>query len=178
MQLYADMLFRGGRIYTADPNGPRWVDAVAVRDGRILAVGGGHELDELRGPQTEVVDLKGGLLLPGFTESHLHFIELALRASEVDVTYAPSAAAALAAVAERAQAMRAAGAGENAWLQGGGWNENVWTDARAAPAAARRDRAGHPGRARQQGAARGMDEQRGAAPGGHHAGHGGHRRAG
>ncbi len=110
--------------------GPRWAEAVAVRDGRILALGRAAELAELRGPKTEVVDLAGRVLLPGFTESHLHFIELALRASQVDVTYAPSAAAAVAAVADRARTMRGAGAGENTWLRGGGWNENIWTDAK------------------------------------------------
>ncbi len=130
MQLYADMLFVGGRIYTAAPDGIRWAQTVATRDGRILAVGSADELSELRGPKTQIVDLAGGLLLPGFTESHLHFIELALRASQVDVTYAPSAATAVAAVAARAAQMRAGHTGEDLWLRGGGWNENVWTDAR------------------------------------------------
>ena len=46
------------------------------------------ELAELRGPSTEVIDLGGRLLLPGFTESHIHFIELALRAAQIDVTEA------------------------------------------------------------------------------------------
>lgn len=128
MQLYADMLFRGGRIYTAEPGGPLWMEAVAVRDGRILAVGSAAELDELRGPQTRVVDLRGKLLLPGFTESHLHFIELALRASQVDITHAASAAEAIKAVAAKAETLRRAGG--DAWLRGGGWNENVWTDAK------------------------------------------------
>jgi predicted amidohydrolase YtcJ len=130
MQLHAEMFFTGGTVYTADPDNPRWADAVAVRDGRILAVGSAHDLEELRGPKTEVVDLKGRLLLPGFTESHLHFIEQALRASEVDVTHAPSAASAVAAVAARAEAMLSARVGDNTWLRGGGWNENLWTDAK------------------------------------------------
>jgi predicted amidohydrolase YtcJ len=129
MQLYADTLFTGGRVYTADPDSPRWVEAVAVRDGRILAIGAAHDLADLAGPRTVVVDLQGKLLLPGFTESHLHFIELALRASQVDVTQARSAGAAVAAVAERAAAMRKARVGGDPWLRGGGWNENVWTDA-------------------------------------------------
>jgi hypothetical protein len=128
MQLYADMLFSGGRIYTAEPGGPLWVEAVAVRDGRILAVGPAAELDELRGPQTRFVDLRGKLLLPGFTESHLHFIELALRASQVDITHAGSAGEAMKAVAAHAQALRRAGG--DVWLRGGGWNENIWQDAK------------------------------------------------
>ena len=139
MQLYADMLFTGGRVYTGDPDGPRWADAVAVRDDRILATGKPGDLDELRGPKTEVVDLKGKLLLPGFTESHLHFIELALRASQVDVTAATSAAEAIEAVRMRAEMLRRSG--NAGWLRGGGWNENVWTGRQAAPEPARRGRA-------------------------------------
>jgi predicted amidohydrolase YtcJ len=128
MQLYADMLFTGGRVYTAEPGRPLWVEAVAVRDGRILAVGKAAELVEFRGPRTRVVALQGKLLLPGFTESHLHFVELALRASQVDVTYAPSAADAMRAVKAKANELRRTG--RDAWLRGGGWNENVWTDAK------------------------------------------------
>ena len=90
MNLYADLLFTGGPVYTADPARP-WAEAVAVRGGRILAVGRAAELAELRGPDTEVIDLAGKLLLPGFTESHIHFIELALRAAQVEATEARSA---------------------------------------------------------------------------------------
>ncbi len=127
MQLHADMLFLGGPIYTADPLGPRWVGAVAVGGGRIVAAGRVEDLAELLGPHTEVVDLAGRLLLPGFTESHIHFIELALRAAQVDVTNAASAGAVAGAVGERVAALRATGAAE-VWIRGGGWNANVWTD--------------------------------------------------
>ena len=84
MQLYADILFTDGRIYTADPARP-WVEAVTVRD-RPSFLGRAAELAELRGPRTEVVSIGAGLLLPGFTESHIHLVETALRAAEIDVT--------------------------------------------------------------------------------------------
>ena len=90
MNLYADLLFTGGAVYTADSARP-WAEAVAVRDGRILAVGSAAELAELQGPSTVVTNLAGQLLLPGFTESHVHFIELALRAAQVAATEARSA---------------------------------------------------------------------------------------
>ena len=90
MNLYADLLFTGGAVYTADPARP-WAAAVAVRDGRILAVGSAADLAELQGPSTVVTNLAGKLLLPGFTESHVHFIELALRAAQVEATEARSA---------------------------------------------------------------------------------------
>lgn len=132
MNLYADLLFTNGRVYTADPAGPRWPEAVAVRGDAILAVGRTRDLLDLRGPATEVVDLRGCSLLPGFTESHIHFIELALRASQVEATAARSATE----VAELVRAKLAADPSDPAdfrkpegpWLRGGGWNVNAWTD--------------------------------------------------
>jgi len=120
LNLYADLLFTGRRIYTADPTYP-WCEAVAVRGNRILAVGQTTELAELRGPQTEVIALGDRLLLPGFTESHVHLIELALRAGQVNATAAPSAAAVAARVAERVVSRPAGG-----WIRGGGWDANLW----------------------------------------------------
>jgi predicted amidohydrolase YtcJ len=90
MNLYADLLFTGGAVYTADSVRP-WAEAVAVRDGRILAVGSAAELAELQGPSTVVTNLAGKLLLPGFTESHVHFIELSFRVAQVDATEARDA---------------------------------------------------------------------------------------
>ncbi len=124
MQLYADILFTNGRVYTADARN-LWAEAVAVRGERTLAVGTAADLAELRGPRTEVIDLAGRVLLPGFTESHVHFIELALRATEIDVTAAASAHA----VAEMVRARVAAQADRpSAWLRGAGWHASTWAD--------------------------------------------------
>ena len=68
MNLYADLLFTGGAVYTADPTRP-WAAAVAVRAGRILAVGSAADLAELQGPSTVVTNLAGKLLLPGFARA-------------------------------------------------------------------------------------------------------------
>ncbi len=110
------------RVYTADPAQP-WAEAVAVRDGRILAVGEPDALAELRGPRTEVVALGDRLLLPGFTESHIHFVETALRAAEVDATGLTTPEQVAAAVRERM-----ASAPPGAWVRGGGWDASLWTD--------------------------------------------------
>ncbi|MFL5998588.1 MAG: amidohydrolase [Streptomyces sp.] len=66
----ADLVLTGGPVHTVDPARSR-ATAVAVRDGRIAAVGHG-EVRELIGPRTEVVDLAGKLLLPGFQDAHVH----------------------------------------------------------------------------------------------------------
>lgn len=66
----ADLVLTGGPVHTVDPARSR-ATSVAVRDGRIVAVGH-DEVRELIGPRTEVVDLKGKLLLPGFQDAHVH----------------------------------------------------------------------------------------------------------
>jgi predicted amidohydrolase YtcJ len=84
MPAYADLIFSGGAVYTAGAGGRRVVpattpdgrpaDAVAVIGGRIAAVGtaGGASITGLAGPQTQVVDLRGRALLPGFQDAHVH----------------------------------------------------------------------------------------------------------
>ncbi len=67
----ADLLFSGGPILTMDANRPG-AEAVAVRDGRILAVGSMGELSSLIGAGTEKIDLEGRALLPGLIDPHMH----------------------------------------------------------------------------------------------------------
>lgn len=67
----ADIVFSGGPIITVDNLHPR-VEAVAVKHGKILAVGTKEQIDALRGSNTEDVDLAGRTLLPGFVEAHTH----------------------------------------------------------------------------------------------------------
>ncbi len=120
MQLYADILFTDGRIYTADPAQP-WVEAVAVREGRIFAAGRAADQTGLRGPRTEVVSIGNGLLLPGFTESHIHLPETALRAAEIEAGAASSPEAVAALVAARIDSTP-----PGAWIRGGGWDASLW----------------------------------------------------
>ncbi|MCW4456569.1 amidohydrolase [Flavobacterium sp. MXW15] len=67
----ADLLLGNARVYTVDAARP-WAQAVAVRDGRIVAVGSDAELARWKGPGTRVVDLGGRLLLPAFGDAHVH----------------------------------------------------------------------------------------------------------
>ena len=61
----ADLVFVNGAVYTVDA-ARRWAQAVAVKDGRIAAVGTEGDVDDLVGSTTEVIDLRGRMLLPGF----------------------------------------------------------------------------------------------------------------
>lgn len=65
----ADIIYRNGHIYTQDPEFP-WAESVACRDGRVLAVGEFEAMDEIIGGNTEVVDLDGKYMFPGFIDVH------------------------------------------------------------------------------------------------------------
>src|SRR3972149_11391820 len=66
----ADLILTRGRVWTAEAD-RRWAEAVAVRGERIVAVGSSAEVEALRGPKTEVLDLAGRLVLPGFNGAHI-----------------------------------------------------------------------------------------------------------
>lgn len=74
----ADLVFVGGPILTMDDTRPA-AEAVAVRGGRIVAVGSKNQLAELNGPSTRVVDLEGRPLLPGFVDAHSHMSSVGLQ---------------------------------------------------------------------------------------------------
>lgn len=67
----ADWIYQGGLIYTVDPVRPK-AEAVAVRGNRIVFVGRVSDVEAWRGPNTRVVNLAGGMLLPGFVDAHAH----------------------------------------------------------------------------------------------------------
>jgi predicted amidohydrolase YtcJ len=69
----ADFVVRNGRIYTGDPSVGE-VSAVAITDGRVMAVGGDAEVANLVGPDTQRVDAMGRRVIPGLNDSHLHVI--------------------------------------------------------------------------------------------------------
>ena len=115
----ADMLLRGGTIYTMDVAAPR-ARSLAVADGKILACIDGS-LDELEGPSTRVVDLAGRAVVPGFVDAHIHFGHFALARQQVDLDVAASLEDGLA-LLRAASRRHAAGA----WLHGRGWDRNRW----------------------------------------------------
>ncbi len=67
----ADLLLTGAKVRTLDPDNPTG-EAVAVKDGLILAVGSAAEIDAYRGADTEVIELGGAAVVPGLIDSHMH----------------------------------------------------------------------------------------------------------
>ncbi|MFI1364640.1 amidohydrolase [Streptomyces griseochromogenes] len=111
--MHADLLFTGGPVLT--PEG-RTATAVAVTGDRVTAVGHG-ELRELAGPRTEVVELAGRLLLPGFQDAHVHPVPAGLELTQCDLSGTTTAEDTVAAVRAYAEAHP-----EREWILGGGWS--------------------------------------------------------
>jgi predicted amidohydrolase YtcJ len=112
----ADTVFVGGTIFTSGMvrSAP---GAVAVSGGRIVAVGPDDAVRELVGPSTDVVDLAGGLLVPGFQDSHMHPVLAGIDMLGCDIHHCESADEALAVIAAYAAAHP-----ELPWIMGGGWS--------------------------------------------------------
>ncbi|MET9176251.1 amidohydrolase [Streptomyces misionensis] len=110
----ADLVFTGGPVHTGSPARSR-ATSVAVRGERVVAVGH-DEVRELIGPRTEVVDLAGRLLVPGFQDAHAHPVGGGLEMGQCDL----SGAATRAEYRERITAYARAHP-DAEWITGGGW---------------------------------------------------------
>jgi predicted amidohydrolase YtcJ len=116
-----DLIVLNGRVLAAD--GQDTVsEAVAVQGNKILKVGTTREVQRLRRPQTVVVDAKGGTILPGFNDSHVHFLSGGLALTQVNLLEARS-------VADIEQAIRgwAASHPDREWVTGRGWYYDSFT---------------------------------------------------
>ncbi len=98
----SNLLITNAQIVTLDPARPM-ASALAVRDGRIIAVGNRSDVEDLA-PGCPVLDLQGQVVVPGFIDSHVHFTWTGIRSSTVDLADAPTAAEVLARVGERVAA--------------------------------------------------------------------------
>ena len=115
----ADLALVNGKVITVDP-AFSVVEAVAVKDGRIQAVGATEDIRELVGEGTEVIDLKGGTVMPGLIDSHLHVVGTGTALQMINCRTPPmmSIEDMKKAVAEK---VRQAKPGE--WIQGRGWDQ-------------------------------------------------------
>jgi len=116
----AGLVLTGGAVYTVDA-ARTWAQAVAVSGGRIVAVGTDAEMRPHVGPRTEVVNLRGRMVLPGFQDAHVHASRGGLERGQCDLTGEHTRQGYLAAI--RSYADRNPGA---AWITGGGWGMDVF----------------------------------------------------
>lgn len=84
----ADRIWSGGPILTMDDMQPR-VEAVAEKDGEIVAVGSEQDVMKLKGKATKVIDLQGRAMLPGFVDAHGHAFMIGIQAASANIQPAP-----------------------------------------------------------------------------------------
>ena len=116
----AEILIIHAKVYTEDPQKP-WAQGLAIRKGKIVAVGTDDEVTRMRGIGTKMIDAGGKLVLPGFTDCHVHFYPGSLSLSQPNLEDANSVADVLKML--RAYAAQLPG---NDWIIGRGWNYAIF----------------------------------------------------
>lgn len=122
----ADIIFVHANVYTGVPANSAFSsiqreEAIAVRGDRIQAIGKKIEIEKLKGPQTEVVDLDGHFVMPGFNDAHLHLADAGQTKLSVDVTGVKSLDELRARVQKKVEESKAGD-----WILGAGWDETLW----------------------------------------------------
>src|ERR1051325_3894430 len=136
----AETIFINGDIYTGQdvtvltkngtlppfktkiPN--RGIQALAVSGGNIIAAGSNDEIQKLKGPKTQVIDLGGHFVMPGFNDAHVHLGSGGFEKLNVDLVGSKSLDDMKQRIAAR---VKTAAPGE--WIQGRGWDHTLWTKA-------------------------------------------------
>ena len=122
----ADVIFLNANIYTGVVDTSSFhaierAEAMAVRDGRVEAVGRNDQIVKLKGPSTEVINLGGHFVMPGFNDAHVHLANAGFQRLTVDLVGVKS----LTEFRDRIRA-RVQNAGPNEWIVGGGWDQTLW----------------------------------------------------
>lgn len=110
-----DVLVTHARVYTVNSKQP-WAEAVAIRGDKIVAVGSAAELDRYKGNTTKVIDAGGKLVLPGFTDCHIHFFDGSQSLQQIYLDDAPD----IQEIQRRVKAY-AGSHPKEAWVLGRGW---------------------------------------------------------
>jgi predicted amidohydrolase YtcJ len=116
----ADIIVIHGRVYTENPGQP-WAQAVAIYKGKIVAVGDDAEIERVRGVGTKVINAGGKLVLPGFVDCHIHFMEGSAKLAWVRLEGAKD----LADIRSKLRSYAAENPGEG-WILGHGWNYGMF----------------------------------------------------
>ncbi len=122
----ADIIFEHANVYTGVPANAQFSsivreEAIAVRGDRIQAVGKTLDIKKLKGPQTQVVDLGGHFVMPGFNDAHLHLDDAGTTKLSVDLTGVQSLDELRSRVDKKVAESKAGD-----WILGSGWDETLW----------------------------------------------------
>ena len=108
------------RVWTGDPRRP-WADAVAVTGDRITAVGSSAEINKLARPVTRVIDARGRMLVPGFIDSHVHFVDGGFGLTSVQLRDAKTREEFIRRIGTHAATLPS-----GAWMLEGNWDHQNW----------------------------------------------------
>ena len=114
-----ETIFVDGDIYTQAK--PERAQAIAIRDGRVLAIGTNEAIRNLKGSNTQIVDLAGHFVMPGFNDAHLHLASGGFEKMNVDLVGAQS----LQDMQHRIE-LRVKQAAPGDWIVGRGWDHTIW----------------------------------------------------
>ncbi|MBI4409960.1 MAG: amidohydrolase, partial [Gemmatimonadetes bacterium] len=116
----ADLILRGGVVWTGVP-GAAPVEALAVRGGRIIAIGSDADVRRFLGPTTRRIELRGRLVVPGFQDDHTHFLSGGFQLGQIDLRDARTPAEFARRIAEFARTLP-----KEQWIVGGDWDHELW----------------------------------------------------
>ncbi len=116
-----DLVLVNGKVWTGDPARP-WAEAVAVRDGKIFMAGTAAEARKLSPSGTKLVDLGGSLVLPGFVDSHTHFLAGGFALKSIQLREAKGREDFVARIAVKAREL-----GPGRWVQNGDWDHQQFS---------------------------------------------------
>lgn len=121
-EVYADDIYINARIYTLDESLP-WAEAIAVKDGEILAVGSNNDVMAMVGPDTNSTDLDGRMVMPGIHDTHAHPVD-------AGITELYECSFRTTNLAEALDTIRgcAANAEPGAWITGGQWFQSYFAE--------------------------------------------------
>jgi hypothetical protein len=119
----ASLILLNGKIWTENPAQPE-VEAIALSGARVAALGTSAEIRRLAGPDSQVIDLKGRRVVPGFNDAHVHFLSGGSALSGVQLSDAGSPAELRKRIADYASKLA-----KGAWIRDGNWDETLWTTA-------------------------------------------------
>jgi predicted amidohydrolase YtcJ len=119
----ADVILTNANIWTGNDQQPT-ARALAVIGDRIVAVGNSDEIERWRDSRTQNIDAGGKLVIPGFNDAHVHFVDGGRQLDNVDLKDAPTVQEFARRIGDRA---RATAPGE--WILGGDWDDQMWTPA-------------------------------------------------
>ena len=119
----AELILSGGTVWTGVAEAVP-AEAIAVRSGRVVFTGSATEAARYHGPQTQVIDLAGRLVVPGFIDDHAHFIAGGFQLGSVDLRAAATPQELGTRIAEFADSLP-----EGRWITGGDWDHELWPGA-------------------------------------------------